>query len=85
MRFKCRKVESIFSRRASSEEITELQKQIKLKEKESDMYNQKRKEFSEKLQSARDAEATLKAHSISSKEDLIKIQNDTESKRQKIP
>ena len=66
-------------------EITELQKQIKSKEKESDMYNQKRKEFLEKLQSARDAEATLKAHSISNKEDLIKIRDDTESKRQKIP
>ncbi|QMU53694.1 MAG: AAA family ATPase [Nitrosopumilus sp.] len=66
-------------------EIAELQEQIKSKEKEGDMYNQKRKEFLEKLQSARDAEATLKAHSINNKEDLIKIQNDTESKRQKIP
>ena len=52
------------------------------------MYNQKRKEFSEKLQSARDAEATLRAHSISSKEELDKIQEDVKTKKeniQKIP
>ena len=29
------------------------------------MYNKKRTEFSEKLQDARDAEATLESHSIS--------------------
>lgn len=66
-------------------EISELQKQITLKEKEKDMYNQKRKEFSEKLQKAREAEATLRAHSIKDKEELIKIQNDVEMKKQKIP
>jgi exonuclease SbcC len=49
------------------------------------MYNQKRKEFSVKLQNARDAEATLRAHSINNKEELIKIQKDTEVKKQKIP
>ena len=79
------KLNPFFQEEHLQQEITELQKQIKLKEKESDMYNQKRKEFLEKLQSARDADATLKAHSISNKEDLIKIRNDTESKRQKIP
>ncbi len=66
-------------------EISELQKQITSKEKEMDMYNQKRKEFSEKLQKARDAEVTLRAHSIKDKEELIKIQNDVEMKKQKIP
>ncbi len=79
------KLNPFFQEEHLQQEITELQKRIKLKEKESDMYSQKRKEFLEKLQSARDAEATLKAHSISSKKDLIKIQSDTESKRQKIP
>ena len=67
------------------QEILELQKQIVSKEKENDMYNQKRKEFSVKLQNAKDAEATLRAHSINNKEELIKIQKDTEVKKQKIP
>jgi exonuclease SbcC len=49
------------------------------------MYNQKKKEFLTKLQSARDAEATLRAYSINSKEELIKIQEDVEIKKQKIP
>ena len=79
------KLNPFFQEEHLQQEITELQKRIKLKEKKSDMYSQKRKEFLGKLQSARDAEATLKAHFISSKEDLIKIRNNTESKRQKIP
>ncbi|MFB5608352.1 MAG: SMC family ATPase, partial [Candidatus Nitrosomaritimum yanchengensis] len=58
--------------------------QIVFKEKEYQMYNQKRKEFSEKLQSARDAEATLKAHSIASKQELKKIQEYVKIKKQKI-
>jgi len=48
------------------------------------MYNQKRKEFAEKLQSARDAEATLRAHSINSKQELEKIQEDVKTKKQNI-
>jgi exonuclease SbcC len=48
------------------------------------VYNQKRKEFSEKLQNARDAEATLRAYSISNKEELKKIQVETETKKQNI-
>ena len=54
------------------------------KEKEKDVYNQKRKEFSEKLQNARDAEATLRAYSISNKEELKKIQVEIETKKQNI-
>ena len=52
------------------------------------MYNQKRKVFSEKLQHSRDAEATLRAHSINNKEELLLIQKDVQSKKesiQKIP
>ena len=79
------KLNPFFQEEHIRQEITELQKMIKSKEAESDMYGQKRKEFLEKLQIARDAEATLRAHSISNKEDLIKIQSDTESKKQKIP
>jgi len=61
-----------------------LKEKIISKEKERDVYNQKRKEFSEKLQNARDAEATLRAHSIKNKEELKKIQEDVETKKQNI-
>ena len=79
------KLNPLFQEEHLQQEILELQKQIVSKEKENDMYNQKRKEFSIKLQNARDAEATLRAHSISNKEELIIIQKDTEVKKQKIP
>ena len=79
------KLNPLFQEDHLRQEILELQKQIVSKEKENDMYNQKRKEFSIKLQNARDAEATLRAHSINNKEELIKIQKDTEVKKQKIP
>lgn len=82
---KVEKLNPFFQAEHLQKEISELQKQITLKEKEKNMYNQKRKEFSEKLQKARDAEATLRAHSIKNKEELIKIQNDVEMKKQKIP
>ena len=80
-----KKLNPFFQEEHIRQEILELQKQIISKEKENDMYNQKRKEFSVKLQTARDAEATLRAHSIKNKEELIKIQKDTEIKKEKIP
>ena len=79
------KLNPLFQEEHLQQEVLELQKQIVSKEKENDMYNQKRKEFSIKLQNARDAEATLRAHSINNKEELIIIQKDTEVKKQKIP
>ena len=79
------KLNPLFQEEHLQQEILELQKQIVSKEKENDMYNQKRKEFSIKLQNARDAEATLRAHSINNKEELTIIQKDTEVKKQKIP
>ncbi len=80
-----KKLNPFFQEEHIRQEILELQKQIASKEKENDMYNQKRKEFSVKLQATRDAEATLRAHSINNKEELIKIQKDTEIKKEKIP
>ena len=80
-----KKLNPFFQEEHIRQEIIELQKQIASKEKENDMYSQKRKEFSVKLQAARDAEATLRAHSINNKEELIKIQKDTEIKKRKIP
>ena len=79
------KLNPLFQEEHLDQEILEFQNQIKEKEKELDTYNQKKKEFSTKLQKARDAEATLRAYSINNKEELKKIQEDTETKKQKIP
>ena len=67
------------------EETIKLHENIKLKEKEREMYNQKKKEFVEKVQKTRDAEATLKAHSINTKEELIRIQKETQIQKKKVP
>ena len=79
------KLNPLFQEAHLKEEMSSLQEKIISKEKERDVYNQKKKEFSEKLQNARDAEATLRAYSIGTKEELKKIQEDTETKKQKIP
>ncbi len=79
------KLNPLFQEEHLNQELESLQEQIISKEKEHQMYNQKRKDFSNKLQSARDAEATLRAHSINSKEELEKIQVDVKTKKQKIP
>ena len=82
------KLNPLFQEEHLKEEMIRLKEEIVSKEKEKEMYNQKRKEFSEKLQSSRDAEATLRAHSINNKEDLMQIQEDVKIKKeniQKIP
>jgi len=78
------KLNPLFQEEHLKQEITSLKEKIISKEKERDMDNQKRKEFLEKLQNARDAEATLRAYSIKNKEDLMKIQENIETKRQNI-
>ena len=78
------KLNPLFQEEHLKQELVSIQEQIIAKEKEQQMYNQKRKEFSEKLQSARDAEATLRAHSISSKQELEKIQEHVKIKKQNI-
>jgi len=79
-----KKLNPLFQEEHLKQEMTSLKEKIISKEKERDEYNQKRKEFSEKLQNARDAEATLRAYSINNKEELMKIQEDVETKRQNI-
>lgn len=82
------KLNPLFQEEHLKEEMICIQKEIVSKENEREMYNQKRKEFSEKLQHSRDAEATLRAHSINNKEELLLIQKDVQSKKeniQKIP
>jgi len=78
------KLNPLFQEKHLKQEIVLLKEKTILKEKEKDVYNQKRKEFSEKLQNARDAEATLRAYSISNKEELMKIQVEVETKKQNI-
>ncbi|MCH6585494.1 MAG: SMC family ATPase, partial [Thaumarchaeota archaeon] len=78
------KLNPLFQEEHLKQEMISLKEKIISKEKERDIYNQKRKEFSEKLQNARDAEATLRAYSINNKEELMKIQEDVEVKRQNI-
>lgn len=82
------KLNPLFQEEHLKEEMICIQKEIVSKENEREMYNQKRKEFSEKLQHSRDAEATLRAHSINNKEELLLIQKEIQSKKeniQKIP
>ena len=78
------KLNPLFQEEHLKQELVSVGEQITLKEREYQMYNQKRKEFSEKLLSAREAEATLRAHSITSIEQLDKIKEDVKTKRQNI-
>ena len=79
------KLNPFFQEEHIKEEIIKLQENIKLKEKERDMYTQKKKEFLEKVQKTRDAEATLRAHSINTKEELMEIQKETQIQKLKLP
>ena len=79
------KLNPFFQEEHIKEEIIKLQENIKLKEKERDMYTQKKKEFLEKVQKTRDAEATLRAHSINTKEELNEIQKETQIQKVKLP
>ena len=79
------KLNPFFQEEHIKEEIIKLQENIKLKEKERYMYSQKKKEFLEKVQKTRDAEATLRAHSINTKEELMEIQKETQIQKIKLP
>ena len=81
---KVEKLNPLFDEEHLKQEMIALQEKIVLKEKEKEMYNKKRKDFSEKLQNARDAEATLRAYSINSKEELKRIQESINIKKQSI-
>jgi exonuclease SbcC len=78
------KLNPFFQEEHIKDEIIKLQQDTKLKEKERDMYAQKRKEFLEKIQKTRDAEATLRAHSINTKEELIEIKKETQIQKEKL-
>jgi len=82
------KLNPLFQEEHLEKEFISTQKKIQASQNEQEMYNKKRKEFSENLQNAINAEATLKAHSISTEEELKKIKKEIENKKisiQKIP
>ena len=78
------KLNPFFQEKHIKEELIKLKQDVDLKEKERIMYSQERDRFVAELQKIRDAEATLRAHSIKTKEELVAIQNNTEIKKEKI-
>ena len=78
---KVEKLNPLFDEEHIKEEISRLLQDKITKEKEIEMYEQKRRDFSSKLQNARDAKATLKAHSISNELQLFSIQEETKAKK----
>ncbi|MDA0669689.1 MAG: AAA family ATPase [Crenarchaeota archaeon] len=79
-----KKLNPFFQEEHIKEEIIKLQKDIISKEKERNMYTLERKESLEKVQKTRDAEITLRAHSISNEDELIKIEKDIIIQKQKL-
>ena len=82
------KLNPLFQEEHLKEELVVIQKQIVSSKNEQEMYTNKRLEFAGKLQNARDAEALLKAHSITNEAELKKIKEELEIKKinvQKIP
>lgn len=85
---KVEKLNPLFQEEHLKQEIASIKEQIISAEKERVLYNQKRVEFSKRLQDVRNAEATLRAHAIKNQEDIIKIQGEIKLKKenvQKIP
>lgn len=85
---KVEKLNPLFQEEHLKQEIASIKEQIISAEKERVLYNQKRTEFSKRLQDVRNAEATLRAHAIKDQEDIRKIQVEIKLKKenvQKIP
>ncbi len=82
------KLTPLFQVEHLKQELQNVQKQIDEEENKKERCLKKNKEFSEKLEKAKEAETTLKAHSIKNKDDLVKIKNVIKiqkTKIQKIP
>ena len=78
------KLNPLFQQEHLKQELENIQQQILNTEKENNLYLQKKNEFSKKLQNARDAEATLRAHSITNIDEIKKIQEEINIKKQNI-
>jgi len=82
------KLNPLFQEEHLRKELVLIQENIVAAKKEQEMYHKKRSDLTEKLQNARDAEATLKAHSINNEDELKKIKEEINVKKinvQKIP
>ncbi|MDH3677867.1 MAG: SMC family ATPase [Nitrosopumilus sp.] len=78
------KLNPIFQEEHLRDELVSITEKIEITKKEQEMYNKKRLEFEEKLHNARDAEVTLKAHSINNEDELKKIKEEIQIKKTKV-
>lgn len=82
------KLNPLFQEEHLKQELVTTEEHISSLEKERGVYNKDRIKFSEKLQNTREAEATLRAHSIKNQEEIKKIQQEIELRKvnvKKIP
>lgn len=82
------KLNPLFQEEHLKQELATIEEHISSLEKERGVYNKDRIKFSEKLQNTREAEATLRAHSIKDQEEIKKIQQEIELRKvnvKKIP
>lgn len=82
------KLNPLFQEEHLKQELATIEEHISSLEKERGVYNKDRIKFSEKLQNTREAEATLRAHSIKNQEEIKKIQQEIELRKvnvKKIP
>ncbi|NIM24993.1 MAG: AAA family ATPase [Nitrososphaeria archaeon] len=82
------KLNPLFQEEHLANELESIKNQISSSQKEKEMYHTKKLEFSKKLQSSIDAEATLKAHSVKDENELNKIKEEIQIKKisiDKIP
>ena len=82
------KLNPLFQEEHLKQELATIEEHINSLEKEREVYNKDRIKFSEKLQNTREAEATLRAHSIKDQEEIKKIQQEIELRKvnvKKIP
>jgi exonuclease SbcC len=78
------KLNPLFQEEHLKLELENVQQQILSAQREQVMYNQKKTEFLKKLQIAREAQATLKAHSITNQTEIKKIQEEINIKKQNV-
>ncbi len=81
---KVSKLNPLFQENHLKEELESLRQGIESTNEEKQRYQTKRQEFSSNLQRAKDAEATLRAHGISSKSQLESIRTEVKQQRNNI-
>ncbi len=85
---KVSKLNPLFQEEHLKQELEKNEDAIKTLQKDIKLFEKNRFEFSEKLQKAKESQATLRAHSIKDEADLKKIQKDIEDKKvnvKKVP